>query len=247
LLPTLASAALSVFVFQSLVPAGIESRFLLPAIAALVPLLFCGLMWFAESVGPRAVPPMVRAALLLAIGVLISPGRTFAIPQKAYRGFSDVADFIQSQPHLRRGAILVSSDRDGEGLLISEIAMRYPSSEGYILRASKVLSQSDWLGLSYKSRFESADDVFKYLDLMGVDLLVIETRPGVAAPEHQEFLLQVENGHLDHWQPVVIPAKRSPDLKGSKILVYRRIGSSARSDEEIHRDMQEILKRMLVE
>src|ERR1019366_5730275 len=92
--PTLTAAALSVLLFQGIAPAGIEPRFLLPAVAALIPLLFSGLMWFAGSVGPRAVPPMVRAAVLLAIGALLSPSRTFAIPHKQYRGFSEVADFI---------------------------------------------------------------------------------------------------------------------------------------------------------
>ncbi len=248
ILPTLTSAAFSVLIFQTLAPAGIEPRFLLPAVAAMIPLLFSGMWWFAESVGPRAIPPMVRAAALLVIAVLISPGRTFAIPQKEYRGFTEIADFIRSEPQLRCGATLVSSTSDGEGLLIAEIAMRYPNSEGYILRASKILAQSDWLGRSYKSRFGSADEVSKYLDLMGVDLLVIEIQPGLPAAEHQDLMVQIVKAHMDNWQPVDISSKRFPaDLKGSKILVYRRTGNVARSYEEIHRDMREILQRMLIE
>jgi hypothetical protein len=245
--PALISAALSVFLFQSVAPAGIEPRFLLPAVAALIPLLFSGLMWLAASVGPRAVPRILRAGALLVVASLISPSRTFAIPHKQYRGFSEVADFIQSEPHLRRGAILVSSASDGEGLLISEVAMRYPNSEGYILRSSKVLSQSDWLGRSYISRFGSAEELFQYLDVMGVDLIVVDDQAGVKPPEHQELLLQVDR-HLDRWKLVDTFPKRFPaDLAGSKIFVYRRVAGSERSDEEIHRDMQQILRRIVGE
>ncbi len=243
---TLTSAALSVLLFQSVAPAGIESRFLLPAIAALIPLVFSGLMSIVESLGPRTVAPLFRAAVLLATAALISPGRTFAIPHKPYRGFSEVADFIQSQPRLRQGTILVSSASDGEGLLISEIVMRYPSSLGIILRASKVLSQSDWLGRSYSIRFVSAHDVFQYLDEMGVDLIVIEEQEGVQASPHQDLLLQVDPQHVDHWRRVGIFPKRSPsDLKGSRILVYERIDGSIRSNKNVYQDMEKILEGKL--
>jgi hypothetical protein len=58
----------------------------------------------------------------------------------------------------------------------------------------------------------------------------------------------VDKEHLDHWKAVDIFPKRFPtDLKGSRILVYQRIGSSVRSDEAIHQDMQEILQQRLGE
>jgi hypothetical protein len=242
----LTSAAVSVFLFQSLAPAGIEPRFLLPAVAAMIPLLFYGLMWLSESVGPRAVPLTIRAGALLIVGVLISPHATFAIPHKPYRGFSEVADFIEADPLLRRGAILVSSASDGEGLLVSEIVMRYPSSQGFILRASKLLGQSDWLGRDYKSRFRSGDEVFLYMKKMPADLIVIEDQAGIQEPKHQELLLQMCSEHPDYWQSVgIFPTLRPPDRNGSRIFVYRRIGGSGPRDEEIHQEMEEILRHII--
>jgi hypothetical protein len=244
----LTSAVLSVLLFQSLAPAGIESRFLLPAVATMIPLLFSGLMWLSEWVGPRAVPLTIRAGALLTVAVLIPPHKTFAIPHKPYRGFSEVADFIQADPSLRRGAILVSSSSDGEGLLISEVVMRYPSSQGFVLRASKMLAQSDWLGRDYISRFRSADEVFEYMKKMRTDLLVIDDQAGIPERKHQELLLQMCSEHPDYWQAVgIFPTRRPPDPTGSKIFVYRRIGSSGPPGEEIHQEMEEILRRMIGE
>ncbi|MGH9557854.1 MAG: ArnT family glycosyltransferase, partial [Bryobacteraceae bacterium] len=243
---TLIAAALSVLVFQSLAPAGIEPRFLAPAIAALIPVAFSGILWLGERLRTRAISAKAWAVVLLALGLAISPSRTFAIPHKPYRGFSELADFITSQPRLRQGVTIVSSGSDGEGLLISEIVMRYPISEGYVLRASKVLAQMDWLGRFYKPRFESADEVFKYLTGVGVDLVVIEDQPNVPVPQHQRLLLEMCQEHADVWQRVgVFPARVPPVLQGSSILVYRRIGNVPPRIDALHRDMERILDRKL--
>ena len=251
--PTLASAVVSVFLFESLsgvqsvAAAAIEPRFLVPAAAALIPLVLSGLMWLAGSIGPRTIPRMIRAAALLAFGILISPHKTFAIPHKPYRGFAEVADFIQSDPSLRRAAILVSSASDGEGLLISEIVMRYSSSEGFILRASKILGEADWMGRDYKPRFNSADDLFLYLQELRPALIVIEDERGIATPKHQEMLMQVCREHPDYWRSAgTFPTKSPADLRGNKIYVYRRIGDLNPSDAEIRHQMQKVLGRMNV-
>lgn len=249
--PTLISAAIGVLLFESMAAvqgvaaAAIEPRFLLPAVAALIPLLFSGLIWLARRMGPRRVPPPVRATMLLVAGVLTSPGRTFSIAHKPYRGFSEVADYVQSHETLRQGAVLVSSAIDGEGLLVSEIAMRYPCSQGFVVRASKLLGRSDWLGRDYQSRFESEDELSRYLENMRVDLVVIEEQAGVQAPKHQALLLQMVRERPDRWQFVgIFPARRPADLKQTSILVYRRNGGEARPADDVHREMEKVLLRM---
>jgi hypothetical protein len=244
---TLLAAALGVYLFQSLAPAGIEPRFLLPAVAALIPMLFSGVMWIAQSLSARAGPLSIRAAALLAIAILVSPAGTFRIPHKPYRGFSEVAELIESRPDLRNGATIVSSASDGEGLLISEVTMRYPYRQGYILRASKILSQSDWLGRNYRSNFSSADEMSLYLDELRAGLIVVEEQQGAPVPTHQEVLLQVVQQHSDQWSPVgVFPQNRPSSLQGAKILVYQRIGGAYPADEQIHRDMDQVLRRALL-
>jgi len=250
---TLFSAAVSVVLFesvaslQSLAAAGTEPRYLTPAIAALIPFIFSGLIWLAGAIRLQSVPRMIRAVALLVLGVLISPHTIFAIPHKAYRGLSEVADFIQSDSALRHGAVLVSSATDGEGLLISEIVMRYPSSEGFILRASKILSQSDWMGRDYKSRFDSVDDMFAYLQKLGPNLIVIDEAAGSPVSKHQELLTEVCREHPEYWQPAgIFPIKSPSDVKGQKIYAYRRIGGADSSDATIHQEMQNVLGRMNV-
>jgi hypothetical protein len=250
--PTLVSAILSVLLFESVAAVqeisavGVEPRYLAPAAAVMIPFVFSGLMWLAGLIGPRAMPKMVRAAALLVLALLVSP-RTFAFPHKLYRGFTEVADLIQSDPSLRRGAVLVSSASDGEGLLTSEIVMRYSSSEGFILRASKMLAQSDWNGRGYKSRFDSAEDLFRYLQKLGPNLIVIDDGAEIPAQKHQELLMQMCREHPEYWQSAgTFPIKSQTDVKGDKIYVYRRIGTSDSSDARIHQEMQNVLARMKV-
>jgi len=104
--------SLSVFVFQSIVPAGLESRFLIPRGAVL------------DSVYVRRYG-MAR---------LVTIGPPLAFPTSVLR------------PSGRRGVSVCNPDLQDPaeallGLLISEITMCERGHDGFVLRASKVLSE----------------------------------------------------------------------------------------------------------
>ena len=72
----------------------------------------------------------------------------FYLPRKGYAGFGSVADAVlkTSAPH---STFLVASDARGEGMFISEVAMREKRPGHFVQRASKKLAASTWEGGAY--------------------------------------------------------------------------------------------------
>jgi hypothetical protein len=234
----LACAAASVFVFQTISPAGIEPRFLLPAIPAIIPVCFAGASWIAAKIDLHRIY-MSRLALgLVGVSAILSPAGTFSTRRKESRGFLRVADLIEARASLRNGLVLVSSSKDGEGILISELVMRYPYSEGFVLRASKLLASCDWLGRDYKARFTADSDLDKYLDRTGIALVVIDELNDMPEPSHQKMLLRALLREPQKWRPISIEA--------SNLLVFERAGESIPNDRQLRQQMEELLRQMRV-
>lgn len=239
----LGAAATSVYLFQSVVPAGLEPRFLVPAAAALVPFLFAG----AESLTaalPARWPAKVRFATILIAAGLVFTAQSFAVPHKRHWGFKEAADFLVSQPDAHGAAILVSSQIDGEGMLISELTMREKALDGYILRASQVLSRSDWLGRDYSARFNSVDELQQYLNRIGVDFVVVDETGGLVRPHHRLLIEALSQSH--DWQLVEnVPRDVAARKRDYSIRIYRRIGPKFQPDQEIRAEMEQVLRRRL--
>ena len=220
----LAAAAVGVYLFQSAIPAGLEPRFLAPAVPLLIPFVFAGAHW---SRWPRLA--LTGAATLFAI-------QTFTIPQKPHRGFSEAADLILPRLPSKDAGILVSSESDGEGLLISEIAMRQPHPQAFVLRASKMLSRADWLARDYQARFQTDAEVMDYLESLPVDFLVIDQQSGQQPLLHHRQLLEIVQQNPDHWHAAGSAAE---------VRIYERLGPPGRPSENIHREMERIIDRTL--
>jgi len=237
----LLAAALSVFLFQSIVPASLEPRFLLSAIPALIPFMFVSKEWVASWMAFRRWPAKIPYAAVLAAAALLFAVQTFAIPRKPYLGFTEAANLLLSLPEARQAAILVSSQSDGESLLISEITMGEHSRSGFLLRASKVLSRADWLSRDYHPRFSSTDELQAYLDRVPVDFVVVDGL-GPDPLRHHRLLTDLVSHQPGHWRLLGAFPRHPDDDHGSPIQVFHRIGAPGRPDERVRLEMGEILK-----
>lgn len=93
-------------------------------------------------------------------------------PADRIAGYAQVARAI---PYPARGnLILISSDSHGEGAFIVERLVNDPNRSGVVLRASQMLTQSDWMGTQSKALFESAEAVREHLKSLGVRYVVID-------------------------------------------------------------------------
>ena len=159
-----------IFVLYLVVRSGMDRRYLLPLASPLI-LATC---WTLEQ--------LFSARWKSAACVIAALAGCFSVTQpnaKSVTGFSEAAAFlVQKAP--TGGNILVSSDARGEGAFIAELAFATDDrlhSPWRIVRSSKFLASSDWVGRSYHARFENAealrdglanDDITWVLDDMGI-------------------------------------------------------------------------------
>jgi Dolichyl-phosphate-mannose-protein mannosyltransferase len=190
---TMAALILAVWVFHSVVPAGIEERKLIVAIPALILFLFAGGSWLAGRF--KWNPAIVAAA-----GILLFLGTGFSLVRETHYGFIEAAEFIDSRPDLHDKDVLVSSLSDGEGMLISELAMREKRFTHHVLRGTKALSRADWNGARYECFLHNPDDLMQYLREAKVGTIVLDTFPARIAYDHERIIREGIAKYSDHFR-----------------------------------------------
>jgi hypothetical protein len=81
------------------------------------------------------------------------------------------------------GAVLIAADEVNEGALIVEASLSDPNRVHTVLRASKVLANSKWMGYFRRLLFASSPEILHYLDHRDVSLILVQpicTYPQVA-------------------------------------------------------------------
>jgi len=151
-----------------------------------------------------------------------------ASPRKKHFGYSEVARNLLSHPEFAHSVILTCGSAEGEGMLVSEIAMHESRPGHIILRATKMLASSDWMGWDYHALFRDSDEMLQYLERIPVGIVVIDDA-GRRTP-HGQMLAQGIQAHPEKWQPLVNSA--------GDILVYRLIGHETRPIEKIQVPMR---------
>lgn len=225
--------------FNFLLPLTMEARFFLPCLAPLT-LLLCYALFSIERVFNKwrfswAIPPV---AMLLIIAIASAP------ELDAIQGYDKVANAI---PYKRSGSvILVSSSASGEGAIITERLDHDQHRAGVLLRASKMLSESTWMGDNYRLLHSNVDSIRRYLQDLPVRYVILDNsvqpmphhklleRALVEMPEsfsvvgryqisgrrHPGEVIIYENKLGGARQPEIIRVPLGPE-RNSRVLEYR--------------------------
>ena len=209
------------WLFHSLVPAGVEDRKMIMAVPALIYFLFVGGFWLADRLPLSGQWASWRRPLLTSAAALFFFVHVFSVPRDSHYGYIEAAGFISSDPALRTSSLLVSSGSIGEGLLISEVAMRKPDPEMVILRATKELAHVDWAGVHYENLFSNPAELLRYLDRSHVTALVIDSYHGPGSFPHERLVSQTikENAQRFHLR-AEFPG-RSDSGEPGKVEIYQ--------------------------
>ena len=173
-------------IFYSAIPAGLEPRYLLPAIPFVLLLAAAGVRW-ALCLLPTDRKTMGTWAVAAGVGALFFL-ETFTIPAKEFAGYRaavrDLVDTIDREGGALK--VLISSDARGEGAFVSEVAILDEKRPSHTVdRSSKVLSRSDWLGRGYEEAFATDEELLSHLVEAGYDAVFIdETIPEVFLRPH---------------------------------------------------------------
>lgn len=205
---------LSVLVFQSLAPVGLEARHLIPVLPAA--LLFAVAGWVALT------STRLRPAVAGVLGLLVLASAVWPVEKKVYAGFAPLAEVLLSEA-APGDVALVSSEARGEGMFIAEVAMREHRPGHVIQRASKALASSTWSGSGYAPLFKDDGEVLAFLTSGKIQYLVLdESMPGDKRREHHAQLQRVVEQHGDRFRPVASSAiTRGGVLQSAPARLYK--------------------------
>ena len=170
--------ALTLVALYLVSPTGFAARYLLPIAPIL--LVSAAKEWMHQISRPQAFTfhkrlgsGAVAMALLIACGYASQNERA---EHKIASGFSTIADELLHRD--AGGKVLVVSDAKGEGSLTAELAFRLPdrvNSPWTIVRGSKFLAKSDWIGRGYATAFTNADEFKAAAQKAGIAWVVDDT------------------------------------------------------------------------
>jgi hypothetical protein len=207
--------------FQMVMPVGLEARHLIPALPAAVLFAIAGLDALREALRERRCLPAspatpieaVLCASILAGGVWLVH-RVSPPDPKRWSGFAPMAEAVLADSGLAGRPVLVSSDATGEGMFISEIAMRDHRPGAVVERASKELATMDWAGRGIRPKFASDDDLLGWLKRSGLGAIVVDaSMPEEKHGPHHDQLLRICEEHSDTFWP----ASSSQVVRGGQL------------------------------
>lgn len=217
------SLPLALVAFYSLVPAGLEPRYLLPLVPPVLVLAAAGIRRVLSFV----TETRRRGAAVAVAGVVVAlfGWEVFSLPPCGFTDFRRaVRDLVDAGPN-RPLRLLVSSDARGEGAFISEVAILDQARPSHTVdRASKVLATSDWLGRGYQEAFADDEALRSHLEEVGYDgIFADEAVPETKLRPHHERLarvLRADSTYLPLGEP---PSATSATSEASGIReIYAR-------------------------
>ena len=208
-----------------LVPAGLTSRYLIPLLPLL---LILGLAAAQRLIKDRshamanALPWLLSALILL---------ETLRPPTKHLSGYQQAAAHLLATPPLatqdRRW--LIASDARGEGAFIAAACFGLGTEDRLarhtrLLRGSKALASSDWLGRDYQTLASDTASLDRLLAELKVDQILIDTSlPADQQPAHLRLLAETVRQPGGGWQPTArFPITRSEGLAENDLLLFAR-------------------------
>jgi len=198
----------AVLAFQFVMPVGLEARHLLSALPAAVMLAIAGADALRDaSRHSRGLPESERTPLALVFCTVAVAGGVWVAHRlsppdpKQWSGFAAMAESVLSNPDLRHRPILICSDATGEGMFISELAMRDRRPGAIVLRASKETAAMDWAGRGARTKFNN-DDLIEWMKKTRVGCIVVDaSMPEPKRGPHHDQIIYLCEHRVDVFQP----------------------------------------------
>jgi hypothetical protein len=238
----IAALGVSVWIFHATVSLDYEERYLVPVTPVLVMFLVAGAVRLDRALAYRNIAPSVGRPLLAVAFAGVFILGTFHVPRKTEIGFVQVARDLLARPEFKDAVVLVSSEADGEGMLISEIAMREGRPGHFVLRATKVLARVDWNATAQHPYYTNPAELVDYLDHIPVGVLVLDLSPARVMYEHHALLRTTVARYPDRFQLVGRYPSSASSLP-ARIEVYRMRGNENPAPGDVVIDKERVLTR----
>ncbi len=211
-----AAGAIGLFLFIVVAPADIQERYLIAAMPAAIVVAALGLWSLASRECRARLPAMVVAGALL-----LNAALTFRAPPVSSHVMDAAAHDILASPD-PAPLVLIAAGAKGEGALTAAFAALDPAHAYYVIRASKALAASNFLGTDYRARFSDADDVRRWIADSRIGWLVLDDDPDSLAMLHDKQLAALAAAGQHGWD--LVSEHASPK---DSIRVFRLRGPPA--------------------
>lgn len=194
---TQAGLLFGVWAMHSLIYPLSDLRYLLPAVPALL-YFFCAGLHPTARVGRRIFPVFYGVRGLAAISLLFMwVAQPHERPNRGWRELT--AKLREIAPNK---VLLVSGGASAEGAMVAEMALadpRRPQQPAWsVLRASKMIASSTWMGGNYRLRLETSTDVLRSLKSWRVSIVALDVE--TQQQPHQRLLLSSLEGPNSSWR-----------------------------------------------
>jgi hypothetical protein len=221
------AVVLATLIFQSIVPAAIEPRYIMPALPWLIVLAGLGLLGLVRA-GPIA---QLLAILLVTLALMPTALSLSVLAPKPDLGAPALAETMA-----KHGGVWLGDGRaGGEGALIAAGAWADRGAHRlWVSRASQWLSSSDFMGRDYVLTAKTPDAARAVLDRLGVAGVVsIAERNDYAYPHSRVLDAALHGGGYDLTQQrfaagdgSVLTARRIAPVTPNVALIEQNSGSA---------------------
>lgn len=187
------SLILATFALQSLVPVAFAHRYMAPALPFAVILAVIGIVLLTRMHWIKHQRIRRYALGIVAAIILFFPGSAFFLRESSQRNvrMADAAEILlsSSRPYI----VVIDGSVGAEGAFVAEVLVRTHDRRMFVVRGSKLLSYSDFMGRDYRLIVKNSDEVMTVFANLGADAVVVERHDGEQYYPHNELLLEYLN------------------------------------------------------
>ena len=220
----LASLAIATFILHSVVPAGIDDRYMVTLVPSIALFSAAGTDHIAHLLAARLPISVVRVGLALTL-VAAFCAESVALPlQLRNAGYEILVGDVEARVSHVPQVWLISSGSIGEGCLVAAVALREVRPSSYVVRGKTVFAGGTWLWNNAQDRFDTPAKMTGLLDDIPVTIIVIDDRipPNQQRP-YQDRLRQLVTNESQQWEPIgSYPQTQGGILLPNSLHVYSR-------------------------
>ena len=191
------SLLLATLLLQSLVPVDIVERYMAPALPAVVVLAILGAVRLLAHL-PTLLRAGTPAPALAAVAVVMAVPGIVHLAQRAPKADTGIAAVTDRLAAAKPVLTVIDGSASTEGWFIADMAVHDSALRGYVVRASKLLADSNFMGTTYSLKYQDTADVLAELHRLGVQHVVIVREGGKDAYPHsaqmREALARADSG-----------------------------------------------------
>jgi hypothetical protein len=215
-------------IFQSIVPASLEERYVAPAMPGMMILAIMGFYACVARIAQFGAKPFQFAMIGLLVAAAVYPA-LLSVTQAHAKGNLrlDLAADKAVSDH-RPEIWIIDGAPSAEGAFAAEVAIRDRERHIYVVRSSQLLAVSDFMGRKYRLKFADSAAVLKEVEALGIQGIVLVDQSNQPPFDHSRQLRAAlslpQSGYKQSFavEQLNVPGKtelyestvpRTPDLK----------------------------------